>query len=96
MASLEVTVLTFIKQEYEANKAAVLAGITAAEGGIQTLVDNALNDFKPSGVVGAVYALVKPQVIADVNNFITTEGSPETVYELIDSELAKALAAAGG
>lgn len=88
----EVTVLTFFKQAYEADKAGVLGFIQSLEGGAEAFIEKALASYKPSGPLALIWPYLEPQAVALIKNELTAQASPESVYELVDKLFADALA----
>jgi len=76
----------FAVAELESNKAAALALIASAEGGVEGAIVNALkNAPKPSGLLGTVFPIVEAGFAKYAQQLVEKYG-PEVVFQFIDSE----------
>ena len=86
---VEKVLIDFVKTAYEADKPAVLAAITAAEGGAQGFLVNAIKDApRPPGLLGMLFGTLEPWLEDYVAGLLEKAG-PAIVYAFIDSELAR-------
>jgi len=94
--SIPGTIADFVKQEYEANKPAVLALIQQSEGGVENVIIAAIEGAPaPGGILGMLFKSLRPQLEAYVKNLVATQG-PEIVYEFLDRAIAAEVKALGG
>lgn len=91
MPTLEGTIADALVTVLESNKAAVIADINAAEGGIEAFIANAVNNYKPGGaILPIIWPTIKAAVIAELVSLETQE-SGAVLFPIIDSE-AKTIA----
>lgn len=70
----------------EANKAAVVAAIQGAEGGVEAFLANAVNNVKPGGaVLPIVWGALKPSIIAELVS-LETQYPGTVIFQLLDAE----------
>ena len=86
MASFEGQIADAAVAALEANKPAVVAAISTAEGGVEAIITNAVNNFQPKGtVLPLVWGVIKPAVIAELVSLEAQE-SGTVIFALIDAE----------
>jgi hypothetical protein len=85
-----------IVNDFEANKDGVTAAITAVEGGLDAAIVNTLKKTKPSGLLGAAWGFIEPNLETYVANLIAKYGAGPVAYAFLDKELHYWAAGLGG
>jgi hypothetical protein len=83
--TIEGSVADTILSAAEANRPAIIAAITSAEGGLESFLSAALENIKPVGLVGTVWALIKPALLSELLALEAKE-SGSVIFAFLDVE----------
>ena len=76
--------------QVEANSASIIAEINTVEGAAEAAIENFANEFKPAGLLGAVYPALKAPFIAELKK-LEAANPGSVLFAILDAEAHKLL-----